>query len=85
MAEIVYALCTLTSILCAALLIRSWRRSRAPILLWSSVCFVGLVANNVLLLVDLALVSWIDLSLARTLSALVAVGLLVVGLIWERR
>jgi hypothetical protein len=85
MAETVYALCVLTSILCAVLLTRSWARSRAPLLLWSSICFVGLALNNVLLLLDLVFVPAIDLSLARSLSATLAVGVLVVGLAWARR
>lgn len=85
MPETVYVLCALTSILCAALLTGSWRRTRLPILLWSSVCFVGLAVNNVLLLLDLVVVATVDFSLWRTASALASVGLLVIGLIWERR
>jgi hypothetical protein len=83
MAEIVYALCALTSILCAGLLVRSWQRSRARILLWSSLCFVGLAANNVLLLVDLVFVPDVDLSIIRAATALVSVTILIIGLIWE--
>ncbi len=85
MAEIVYGLCALTSILCAVLLIASWQSNRARILLWSSLCFVGLAANNVLLMVDLVFVPDVDLARARAVTALAAVGLLVIGLIWERR
>jgi hypothetical protein len=85
MAETVYALCALASILCATLLVRSWRRSRAPILLWSSVCFLGLAANNVLLMVDLVFVPKVDLSLVRALSATGAVLMLIIGLVWARR
>jgi hypothetical protein len=85
MPETVYTLCALTSILCAALLVRSWARSRAPILLWSSVCFIGLAVNNVLLLVDLVFVPDVDLSLVRALCAAAAVWMLIVGLTWERR
>ncbi len=85
MAETVYVLCALTSILCALLLVRSWRRSRARLLLWSSLCFVGLAANNVLLFVDRVVVPESDLSFPRALTAVLAVGLLLIGLIWERR
>ena len=42
MSEIVYLLCAATSALCAALLVRSYRRSRSRLLLWSCLCFVGL-------------------------------------------
>ena len=66
MAEAVYVLCALTSIVCAVMLVMAYRRSRSRLLLWSSLCFVGLAANNVLLLVDLILVPSVDLSLWRT-------------------
>jgi hypothetical protein len=85
MAEVVYTLCALTSVVCAGLLVRSWQRSRARILLWSSLCFVGLAVNNLLLLIDLVVVPNVDLSILRTGTALGAMGVLVIGLIWERR
>jgi hydrogenase/urease accessory protein HupE len=83
MAEIVYVLCTLTSALCAYLLVRSYLRTRSRLLLWSTLCFVGLAINGVLLLVDLVIVPQVDLRILRTGSALAALGLLVFGLIWE--
>lgn len=85
MAETVYILCALTSVLCATLLIRSWLRSRARLLLWSSLCFVGLAINNVLLFVDRIVVPDVDLALVRSSIALFAVSLLVTALIWERK
>ncbi len=85
MAELVYVLCALTSVLCAGLLFRSYSRNRSKLLLWSTLCFVGLAINNILLLVDLVLVPDIDLRFLRTTSALVALALLTIGLIWESR
>lgn len=85
MAEAVYLLCALTSTFCALLQIRSYRRQRTRLLLWSSACFVGLAINNVMLFVDLVVVQDLDLSVLRTASALVAIALLLVGLIWESR
>jgi hydrogenase/urease accessory protein HupE len=85
MAEAVYILCALMSILCAVLLVRSWKRSRSRILLWSTLCFVGLAANNLLLFIDLVVVPSVDLSVLRAGTALGAMGVLVIGLIWERR
>lgn len=85
MAELVYLLCAATSVLCAGLLIRSYRRSRSRLLLWSSLCFAGLVVNNALLVVDLILVPSIDLSYARQGTAMVALLLLTIGLVWEAR
>ena len=61
MAPIAYSLGVSTSILCAFLLIRSYRAHKTPLLLWSSLCFVGLALNNVLLFVDLFVVPDVDL------------------------
>ena len=83
MAETVYILCALASLFCALLLLRSYRRQRTRLLLWSTLCFVGLAINNLLLVIDLVLVPEVDLSLVRTSTALVSMLLLVIGLIWE--
>jgi hypothetical protein len=86
MAEAVYVLCALTSLACGMMLFRAYRRSGQRFLLWASLCFVGLVLNNVLLYVDLAVFGTdVDLSVPRVASALAGVGLLVFGLVWEER
>ncbi|HEY4210780.1 MAG TPA: DUF5985 family protein [Steroidobacteraceae bacterium] len=85
MAEIVYALCGLTSIACAVLLFRKYRISRARLLFWASLCFIGLAVNNVLLFVDLVLFPAIDLSGWRTAAALAGMTVLVYGLVLESR
>ncbi|HEX5714719.1 MAG TPA: DUF5985 family protein [Thermoanaerobaculia bacterium] len=85
MASVVYALCTLTSGLCAALLLRAYLSSRARLLLWSTLSFVGLAFNNLLLFVDLIVFPAIDLSLYRSLTAAIAVMILMLGLIWDSR
>lgn len=85
MATLVYALCALTSLACAVLLLRGYASSRARLLLWSGLCFAGLAANNVLLLIDKRLVPTVDLSLWRSLPALAGVALLLYGLVWETR
>lgn len=85
MAEVVYALCVLTSILCAALLFRSYRSTRSRLLLWSMLCFTGLAVHNVLMLLDLVVLPDIDLRLLRSISGFVAMALLVTGLVWESR
>lgn len=82
-AALVYILCALTSLLCAGLLLRSYRRSGSRLLFWSSLCFVGLALNNVLLFVDLVLVPTIDLSVLRGSLALTSLLVLLYGLIWE--
>jgi hypothetical protein len=83
MASVVYALCALTSGLCAVLLGRAYRASRARLLLWSSLAFVGLTLNNLLLFIDFIVVPAVDLSLHRSLLAAVSVMVLLLGLIWD--
>lgn len=82
---IVYLLCFATAVACAALVLRSWRRTRVGLLLWTGLCFVGLALNNLLLFVDLVLVPTVDLSLLRTLPALAGTAVLLFGMIWESR
>lgn len=83
MAELVYALCAVTSILCVALLLRSYAKNRTQILMWTTLCFAGFAVNNILLFIDLVVVPEMDLSIARTGTALAAVLLLLIGLLWE--
>lgn len=85
MAEAIYLLCAITSLVCAVMLVRSYLHNRTKLLLWSSVCFVGLAVNNVLLYVDTIIGDSHDLSLARALTGLVAVLALLFGLIWSER
>jgi hypothetical protein len=86
MAETVYVLCALTSVLCAGLLLRSYRANRSRLLLWSTLCFVFLAINNVLLLVDIVLTGPdVDLRFFRSGTALVGLALLSIGLVWESR
>ena len=83
MADVVFLLCAATSLACAVLLLRAYARKRVPLLLWSSLCFVGLAVNNVLLVVDLMVVPGWDLGLFRNLSGLVGLLPLVFGLVWD--
>jgi hypothetical protein len=85
MAELVYLLCMLTSAGCAFLLLRSYLRARTRLLLWSSLCFIGLALNNALLFVDLVVFpgTLIDLSMPRNVTALAALSLLVFGLVTD--
>ena len=83
MAETVYALCAMASLLCAGLLARAWWATRARLLLWCLLCFVGLALNNVLLFVDKVVVTGADLSVWRSLPAAAGIAALVYGLVWE--
>lgn len=83
-ATIVYFLCFATSAGCAWLLVRSYRRTRSALLLWTAVCFVLLGLNNLLLVLDLVfLPDSIDLRPARLAAALAALATLLYGFIWE--
>lgn len=85
MALLIYMLCAATSFACAVLLYRGYRRSAARLLLWSSLCFVGLFLNNALLVIDLQVVPDRDLSVLRSLPALAGISFLVYGLITDSR
>lgn len=80
---VVYILCFLTSAACAWLLGRSYRINGAPLLLWSSICFAFLAANNLVLVADLLVFPGLDLKLARLLLALAAVVSLIWGFVWQ--
>ena len=83
MAGTVYVIGVLTSLICAVLLIRGYARGRKKLLLWSGLCFSGLAVSNFLIFVDLVLVPEVDLYRYRLVTAAIAMGLLLYGLIWE--
>jgi len=79
----VYLLCFATSAACAILLARSYVASRARILLWSSICFILLAANNLVVVIDMLLIPEINFRLPRLVLALAAVSVLLFGFIWD--
>jgi hypothetical protein len=84
MPELVYFLCALASLVCAALLLRKYKQTRVRLLFWSSVCFICFAANNILLFVDLAILAKaIDLSILRNATNLTGLLLLLYGMIWD--
>lgn len=85
MAAAIYILCAFTSAVCAVLLLLAYRRGGYRLLLWSGLCFVGLTANNLLLVLDKLIVPDTDLSVFRTSAALIAMSVLLYGLIWDSR
>jgi hypothetical protein len=82
-AGIVYALCALTAIMCAVLLLQSYARTKYRLLLWSGLCFAGLTINNLLLVTDKLIFPYIDLSPWRSAVALAAMCILLYGLVWD--
>ena len=83
MALVVYLLCGLTSLICAVLLLRGYRRSGVRLLLWSGLCFTCFAINNVLLVVDVRMMQDHDLSVLRSLPLVLGIALLLYGLVWE--
>jgi hypothetical protein len=79
----IYLLCLLASAGCAWLLIRSYRRSRTRLLLWSALCFVLLAVNNLFVVIDLVVLPTVDLVPFRHFASLAAVSTLLFGFIWE--
>jgi uncharacterized membrane protein len=85
-ADFVYLLCTITSLVCAALLLRSYARNRVPLLFWSAVCFIGLFVNNLMVLIDLDTIvfpSVFGLAVWRLVPAVIGLAALCYGLITE--
>ena len=83
MAAVIYSLCALTGLACAILLLRGYQKTRVHLLLWSGLCFVGLTASNVFLVLDRIVYPDMDLSIMRLSSAFIGMLLLLYGLVWE--
>ena len=79
----VYILCFLTSTACAWLLGRSYLRTRTRLLLWSSLCFLLLAGNNLVLVLDVLAFPELNLRIGRLLLSLSAVIVLLFGFIWD--
>lgn len=78
-----YLLATITCLACTVLLVRQYFETRARLLLWSALCFVGLSLNNILLVLDLVVFPSVDLRLLRHLAALAGMLCLLYGFVWE--
>jgi hypothetical protein len=85
MADFVFILCALTSLTCTILLLRSYRRERVGLLLWSGIAFAGFTLGNILLVVDRMVVPTVDLSLLRSVPVLAGLLILIYGLVWETK
>jgi hypothetical protein len=84
-AQLVYILCAATSILCAVMLGRGYLRTGARLLLWSSLCFVFLSLNNILLFADMVVYTDVSFGVLRNIATLMGLCLLIFGLIWDSR
>lgn len=65
------------------LLLRSFVLSRVRLVLWCAICFVGLTISNVLLFVDLVILTDIDLRIPRLIAALAGLLVLLYALVWN--
>ncbi len=83
MSAFTFVLCTLTSLTCAVLLLRAYRRTSTRLLLWSAVCFFGLAINNAMVFVDLVVFPEVSLILVRGAIGLVSILVLIAAFIWE--
>jgi hypothetical protein len=81
MPELVYFFCGLTSIACVALLFRQYRKTPTPLLFWSVGCFVLFAISNILLFVDLIVLTHIDLSPLRYALTLIGACMMLYGLV----
>lgn len=83
MGATVYILCALTSILCSILLLNAYKKTAHRLLFWSGLGFVGMALNNILLFVDLVVITETDLTILRTVPAFLGGLVMVYGLIKE--
>ena len=84
MAAAVYLLGMFVALACGVLLARGFRRSRQRLLLWSSICFLGLALSGALTFLDLSLLPpAIDLHLLRRAVTAVSMLVLLYGLVWD--
>ena len=79
----VYLLCLITCIVCSALLLRAWLRTKAKLLFWTAASFVFLSINNLILVADKVLFPDAYLTPARQITAGLALVILLYGFIWE--
>jgi hypothetical protein len=83
MAGLIYMLCALTALLCAGLLLQTYRNTKYKLLLWGGLCFSFLTLNNVILVIDKVFMADVDLYALRLGSGLIAISILLYGLIWD--
>lgn len=83
MGAVIYLLCSATAFICGLLLLLSYRRTSARLLLWSGLCFVGLTLANLMVLIDLLTGPDMDFYTWRNVVSLSSMGLLLYGLIWD--
>ena len=79
----IYVLCMGASAVCAALLARTYARTRSRLLLWTAVSFTLLALNNLLLVLDMLVFRRVDLWPLRAVTFQGAMIVLLYGFVWE--
>jgi len=85
MAVLIYSLCLSTALCCAAILVRAFMRTRRPLLMWASLCFLCLALNEAVVIIDLYFVPEESLRIVRSSLGLTAGLLMLIGLIFPAR
>jgi hypothetical protein len=80
---VLFLVAALTCLACTVFLFRGYARTGLRLLLWSALCFVFLTLNNLLLFFDLVVFAELDLRPYRLVAALVGLGFLLYGFIFE--
>lgn len=84
MSALVYILCAIASLTCAVMLLRANQRNPTRLLFWSSVCFIGIAINNIILVIDLAVMPHGPSFLVmRNVILLISLSVFLYGLIWD--
>jgi hypothetical protein len=82
---IVYLLCAATCLLCAVMLFRGYYRTHVRLLLWSALCFAGLMVDNIMLYADVIMFPDVSLVIWRKVPGLISIVVLLYGLIWDSK
>ena len=85
MIVVIHALCALTALACAVLLLQAARRSRSRMLVCSGICFALLAVSNTLLILDSYAAGVLTVWPVRHSISLLAVSVLLYGLVLEER
>ncbi|MEP6548564.1 MAG: DUF5985 family protein [Gammaproteobacteria bacterium] len=78
-----YALCAVISVACAAFTLQQCVASGSRLLMWATLCFIGLAVNNVLIYLDDILLPSDGFFLWRACAALAGMTAFICGLIWD--
>ncbi len=85
MSEIIYFGSMLVSVICTILLTKSYRQSRARVLLWIALSFGFLALSNIFVFLDVIVFPEVNMwgPIVRNALLACAGSVLVAGLIWE--